>query len=338
VKIVGKIPSSVTTLTRALMGLTLRVPYDFISSSTSITGMYGMFAGSSITFYIPSRSDAQLPVYLDSNENPVTCTDAVNSDFFPVNVVDIGCVFEGSNVQLIDSNVFSRLTNLQTCNSAFRGSHSGLFSKDLQIDTLWSQCPNISNISGCFSNVRNVYCAATLRFHNNINTNSIINISGLFGLDSWNENSLPITIDLDNDLLKPKLITSNYYSINGNTTRYAGTFQNRKVYITSSNANIFSKLRGDCTNMFYGAKIYLNSSVTSFDLSNVGNISSLGNPSGNAKQAYAMFYGCQVYENESPYNRKFITVTMPTDCVSTSYMFYGSLMLGALPLLRSSNT
>ena len=34
----------------------------------------------------------------------------------------------------------------------FRGSHSGKFIKDLYVDTLWVNCPNIENIAGNLTN------------------------------------------------------------------------------------------------------------------------------------------------------------------------------------------
>ena len=192
------------------------------------------------------------------------------------------------------------------------------------MDTLWVNCPKISNVSGCFEGIINAYCASTLRFHSSVTSNNTVTISGLFGLGSFNEESLPIRINFAG--IVPKLVTDNYYSVNGNTTNYAGTFQNRKVYILDSESSILQKINGLCRNLFVGAKLYLSGSVSTLDMRNV-------------TYATSMFYNCSTYNaDEETDVRKFVRVILPTNCSQFTYMFYGSYVLSELPTCWNAST
>ena len=167
----------------------------------------------------------------------------------------------------IQNNIFNRLTKLVRCPSCFWGSHSGKFVNDFSIDALWRNCPDITDVSGCFANVINVYCVSTLIFHNSISANKTINISGLFGLSNFNENTLSIKINFAN--IVPTLTTDNYYRRATNTTTYYGVFQNRKIYALDSTDPILSKIKGVCRNLFCGARLFIKDSVTTLDVHNV---------------------------------------------------------------------
>lgn len=224
------------------------------------------FYGSRITFYIQLGSEAVLPT-IEVEGETVTLTDTIDINFLPVSVTDLSCTFESSNIQPLQNNVFNRLVNLVQCPSCFWGSHSGKFTNDFSIDTLWVNCPNITNVAGCFANVINVYCASTLRFHNSITASKTINISGLFGLSGFNNDSLPIKINFAN--IVPTLTTDNYYRRGANTTTYYGVFQNRKIYVLDSVDPILSKIQGVCRNLFYGAMLFVKASITTLDMHNV---------------------------------------------------------------------
>lgn len=188
---------------------------------------------------------------------------------------------------------------------------------------MWINCPKINNVSGCFNNIINVYCASTLRFNDSITGNNTVNISGLFGLNGFSEESLPVRINISG--IVPKLITDNYYSVNGNTTNYLGTFQNRKVYILDAEPSILQKINGVCRNLFFGAKVYLNGSVNTLDTSNV-------------TYASSVFQSCSTYNADSEEQRKFVKVILPNSCSQYAYMFYGSYVLSELPICWNNNT
>jgi hypothetical protein len=189
IKIVGYVPSTVTHAVRAFCNLTEQVPYDIFKNADNVQNMDCTFYGSRITFYIQLGSEAVLPT-IEVEGETVTLTDTIDGNFLPASVTDLSCTFESSNIQPLQNNVFNSLVNLVKCPSCFRGSHSGKFINDFSIDNLWRQCPNLTNVAGCFANVINVYCAASLRFHNSITSSKTIDISGLFGLSSFNEGSL----------------------------------------------------------------------------------------------------------------------------------------------------
>ena len=217
IKIKGYVPSTVENATRAFCNLTEEVPYDIFKDASNITTMDCTFYGSKITFYKQPGSEIDLPV-IEVEGEPQTLTDTIANGFLPVSVVDLSATFESSNIQPLQNDIFSRLSNLELCPSCFCNSHSGKFINDFSIDTLWINCPKINNVSGCFANIINVYCNSTLKFHSGITSSNTINISGLFGLAGFNENSLPITLNFSEII--PKLITDNYYRRGSNTTTY----------------------------------------------------------------------------------------------------------------------
>ena len=325
-QISGKIPSTVKDASYAFMYINVRVPYDILSTATALTNGSALFTNSTITFYIPTGSTALLPsyTYIDPDteeEITVTLTDAVDKNFFSTALTNINFMFQGSNVQIIDSQVFSTLANLETCISCFRGSHGGKFDQDVYIDTLWRQCPKLTSVAGCFENIINVSCNSTLLFNNAITSSKTIDISGLFGISSFNVNSLPIAISISS--IVPNLITDDYHSAASNTTRYNGVFQNRSVYLTDSTSSVLSKINGVCRKMFYNTVLYLDDNVTTIDTSNVTNSES-------------MFTGCATFSADTT-ARKFIEVSLPTSCATHYAMFYRSKMLSDLPPLRSAS-
>ena len=202
-------------------------------------------------------------------------------------------MFYGTNVQIINADVFRSLTNLTNCNSTFGGGSPRRFSyKDSENTTvdvnvnilnLWNNNPNLTTVSGCFANVYNVYCTG-LNFHSSITSSKTIDISGLFGLSNGTYKNHSI-IELDIDSIVPTLKTDNAYTISS-AGNYYGTFQNRAVHINTSNATVMGKLSGACKNLFYGASIYVGDVVTKFNLSNVGNCTN-------------MFRSCSVYKYSS---------------------------------------
>lgn len=323
IKIVGYVPSTVTHAVRAFCNLTEQVPYDIFKNADNVQNMDCTFYGSRITFYIQLGSEAVLPT-IEVEGETVTLTDTIDGNFLPASVTDLSCTFESSNIQPLQNNVFNSLVNLVKCPSCFRGSHSGKFTNDFSIDNLWRQCPNLTNVAGCFANVINVYCTASLRFHNSIASSKTIDISGLFGLSTFNEGSLQININFSG--IVPTLITDNYYRTGGNTTTYMGTFQNRKIYATDSADPILSKIQGTCRNLFYGARLFVKNSVTTLDMHNV-------------TYATSMFQSCSIYNaDQEQLTRKFVKVILPNSCSYFTNMFTSSYVLSELPLCWNNST
>ena len=335
--ITGKIPSTVTTATWMFYGLSVSIPYDIISSSTSLQNTSVMFAYSNVTFTGSNR-----PVQVDHNSVQVTLTNAIKNDFLCKSLENIAQMFFNSNVITTDPQLFAGITGLKNTNSTFGASYTKAFTfknsqnqdeiVSLNVSNMWQDNAQIEDISGCFAGIYSVYCTS-LNFNSNITSNRIINISGLFGLfDNSHRTEYPITIDLDS--ITPKLITDGYYAIpsNGNWSGGAGTFANRSVtVVSSSNSEIFSKLTGQCRRMFNGTILYLQDTVLTINLNNVTDCSS-------------MFEGCRLYTSSGEQNhtyivqdRKFVEVTLPSGCSTYTNMFYNSSVLKRLPALRSNS-
>lgn len=339
VTITGKIKSNVSSTSWMFYGFSsINVPYDVLSTAINLSDASIMFASSNVTF----TGDANtLPSQTDAYSESVTLTHAVDYRFFPTSLVNIASMFFDSNVITNDGRPFRNLTNLSNTNStfgstsvkafSFTNSHSETELINVDVSNAWVANPAITTIAGCFANIYNVSCNA-LHFHQDITSSRTIDISGLFGL---NNNSMraavPIQIDIDG--IVPNLTTDSYYAVPTNS-RYAGpgTFQNRSVIINTTpvNGKIFAKLNSICRNTFNGTILYLPSSVTTFDLSNVDS------------NAYAMFANSRLYtlaEQGHTYglnDRKFVNVLLPTRCATYTYMFSDSSVLASLPALRST--
>lgn len=334
----GQIKSTVTTATWMFYGFTtISVPYDLLVNA-SLQSAAAMFALSTVTFTGNGR-----PEVTDSHDVQVTLTNAVTKTFFPSNLTglkNISQMFFNSNVITTDPTLFANLSALENTNATFASSADKAFSfvnsasqtenYDLFVDAMWVSNPAINNISGCFSGRYNVYCN-NLNFHQDITASRTINISGLFGINSSaNRNVTSISIDLDS--IVPILTTDNAISI-PTSTIYRGLFQNRSVTINTVpvNGEIFGKLSSRCRSMFAGAVLYIPSSATTFNLSNV------------SSECDSMFEGCRLYTTSAEpghaygiQDRKFVNVTMPTSCSLYSKMFKDSSVLASLPALRSS--
>ena len=337
IAIEGKIPSTVVDTTYMCYGFhSISVPYDLLSSATHLTTAPVMFAYSNVTFTGNGR-----PIQNDRYDVAITLSNAVNKNFFSTALVNISQMFYGSNVITNDPTLFANLTNLVNTNAMFAGSIRAFTFVNSQNETelininainMWANNPSISDISGCFSNVYNVYCTG-LNFHNSVPSTRTINISGLFGLsNSTYRSEYPITINID--AIVPNIKTDSSFAIPSNSGYDGpGVFQNRSVTITSTpvSGKILSKLNTVSKKLFNGAIVYLPSNVTEFDLSNV------------STSCYGMFEGCRLYklsnDQEHTYtvqDRKFVNVSLPTYCSNYSRMFRDSSVLASLPSLRSS--
>jgi len=126
--------------------------------------------------------------------------------------------------------VFDNLLNLVNCSSCFGNSTPRKFyiknSEDnteninIDIKTIWQNNSKLTNVSGCFSGVYNIYCTG-LTFHSSVGT---IDISGLFGLSNNTYKSVSSKIFINIDELIPNIISNSYYSVPGNVGDYYGTF------------------------------------------------------------------------------------------------------------------
>lgn len=332
----GKFSTNVTIANNAFYGFsTISVPYDLLSNATGLISAIGLFASSSVTFTGNGR-----PSIEDSHGQTVTPSNLVDKTFFSSNLTDISGMFHNTNVATTDVTIFANLSKLEKTNATFGRTSEGRFTfVNSQNETetilynaatLWMNNPNITDISGCFANNYSVYCTG-LSFNANVPATRTINISGLFGLrGTTNRSVAPITINLD--AIVPRLTTTYSYSIPYQSTyNSVGVFQNRNVSIstTATNGKVFTKLTSNCVNMFYGANLYLPSSVTEFDLSNAGGDCS------------SMFRACRLYtqgEEGHSYtiaDRKFVNVTLPTRGSIYYYMFGDSSVLASLPTLNS---
>lgn len=343
--ITGKIPSTATSTSWMFTNTrSISAPYNILDGATSLTNASAMFYASTVTFTGDGR-----PIQTDAYDVGVTLSNAINRNFFPAVVsgktglTNVAQMFYDSNVITNDPILFVNLTNLTNTNAmfscysgvkrfAFTNSHSETEAINLDVVNMWANNPSISDISGCFANVYNVYCSA-LHFHQNVPASRTVNISGLFGLnDGTYRTTAPITIDLDG--ITPALRTDRYYAIPLNSSYGGpGVFQNRSVTITTtpSSGQIFGKLNTRSRQMFYNTILYLPGTTTTFNLTNV--------------EGYCdyMFYGCRIYtkspDSEHTYNvsdRKFVNVILPTYCGSYYAMFMHSSVLASLPALRSS--
>lgn len=336
VRISGTIPSSVNSTSWMFYGYpSISIPYNIFSTASSITDASVMFADSSVTF----TGKNLLPVQPDAYDVDIRLTNAVNSSFLPTTLVNASQMFYGSNVITNDPALFVNIPTLKYTNATFGArslrafsfvnSHSETELINLDVATFWKYNPLIENISGCFANVYNVNCSG-LEFHSNLDSTKTVNVSGLFALaNATYRDVAPITIDIDN--IGPNLITDYTYGI-PSYTGYGGTFQNRRVFISTSTAgtSLFSNLNNIARYVFSGAILYIPSNITTFDLSHV--ISS----------CEGMFNGCRLYKNlgtDHTYtvsDRKFVDVTLPTSCATYSYMFQNSSVLASLPAINSA--
>lgn len=331
-KLSGMLPESIKSAVRTFAQInTLEVPYNIFENASGLENIYGMFINSTITFVAGGNQDLR-PTYIDTNDTVQHYTNAINSDFFynkgtnKLNTISV--LFAGTNVQIIDTNVFQNLEELTNCVCVFRKASPQSFSQELNIDSLWVHNPKIQDVSGCFENVKNVYCNA-LNFHQNINSTKTVNISGLFGLTSFQNDSSIINISIK-DII-PKITTNSYYNRDSSNSDNCGVFQNRKVHIIDSDSSIFSKFSSQCRKLFSGAQLYISNNVTTFDLSNV------------VSYASEMFRETIIYKynEENSYSnsdRYFVDILMPTNCHTYIRMFQDSSVLKSLPTLRSVST
>ena len=337
--ITGTIPSTVTNTYRMFYGFqTISIPYNILSTATALREAFGMFDLSRITFTGEGR-----PIKLDTYGSSVTLSEAIDKTFFSSNLVDISQMFYATNISTNDPTLFANLPNLKKTNAVFGRSYPQKFSfvnsrdevEDMNLDVvnMWQNNPLIEDISGCFTNIYNVFCTG-LNFHNNVDSSKTVNISGIFGINTHTYRTVaPITINLDS--ITPILKTDSHYGISDYSTYNGlGVFHNRSVTIISSNNNsqILNKLSGDCEKLFFGTMLYLPNSAATIDLTNVTNCSQ-------------MFENCRIYTTHidginHAYNisdRKFLYVTLPTRCANYYRMFYNSSVLKDLPRINSDS-
>lgn len=328
--ITGTIPASVTTTNGMFWASdSVSVPYEIIKNCNNLINCDRMFTSTTVTF-----TGNNIPVITDKYGTTVSLTNTIKKEFFPTNIESMSGMFYGTNVQIIDDEVFKNLNNLKDCSSAFGGnqrkfgftnSNNEQEDLDLDITNLWLYNPKLTKIGGCFSGIYNVFCSG-LNF-NSLTTN--VDASGLFGISSTNKDS-SIAISLRLGDISTNLKLSNNYSIPGNGNyRGFGTFQSRKIYILDEpddQHEILKEIKGDCTNLFKDSDVYIvdNKGEVIFNLSNV-------------TTAREMFSGCNLYKQSNIINRFFVNVEMPISCSNYSYMFYKSNMLNRLPSLRASN-
>lgn len=329
----GYVPSTVERTNRmfAIADHTeISVPYNIIKEDTDLKETISMFYNCEVTFTGNGR-----PIY-----NGTAMENAIDSNFFYEGTTEqenmisnMRGMFQSSNVQIFDANVFENLENLTSCETCFMNCSLGKFYQELPIDFLWSNNPKLNNVRGCFINVKNVTCNSQLRFHDNA-TN--VNISALFAVSSYNDDNSTININIDNmfkinDEYKRTVITDSQYQHTTNTG-YNGVFENRKVRLLDGddNSSILSKLSSNCRRMFMGCRLILNPNIIQIDLSGV-------------RDCTEMFRRCMCYKYniEGVYDdstRKFVTVQLPTSCSNYNSMFNESYILRALPVIRSSAT
>jgi len=240
-------------------------------------------------------------------------------------------MFQFSNVQPANANVFKNLQALKNCNAVFKARSPKMFRHELAIDNMWDSNPQLTTVAGCFANILNVTCNGSLRFNNNVVS---IDISGLFGCDSKNDDSSVININIDDifkidDNHRRSVTFDDYYSYCGNTYEQAGVFHSRKVFIRDNDNSIFSALSSNCRRLFFNADLYISDNVNIFDLTNV-------------KNCQNMFYGCKTYRQnaENIYDdttRWVIDIILPTGCSQYENMFRGSQILKSLPNFNSAS-
>lgn len=334
----GQIPNNVINTDAMFWNISnITVPYNILQNATSLQKSSRMFAGCSNLQFTGT-----LPTYFPITEgynNAISLNNTIKKDFLPTSLKNMMGMFYGSNVQIVDTQVFEDLTLLEDCQSCFGGTNRKFTVKissspdvyedvDLNISNMWINNSHLTTVAGCFSGIYNVFCTA-LEFHQNVTS---INISGLFGLSgSTNRaDSKVITINIDNII--PTIITSSYYSVPGNSTYYYGTFAYRRVIITGSSSSILSKLSSECRGLFKGAYIYVDDSIITFNLSNV------------KTTCQEMFNECILYKYNSDSNhqyddtdRKFVQVLLPTSCPTYYAMFSNSSMLSDIPEVRATN-
>ena len=347
IRITGQIPQSVTTTDRMLSAFSngITINYEIIRNAYNLNSALGMFYGSQITFV-----GSNLPTYTDTLGQSIILNNTVNKEFFPQNHIEdsqtiapaltnILGIFYNTNVQIIDTNVFSQLTNLTNCGACFGGtlrkfsvknSENDTEDINLDINNIWINNSKLTNVAGCFEGIYNVYCTG-LTFHSNVHN---INICGLFGLSNGTNKSYK-RIFINIDSIVPNIVSNNdaRYSIPGTST-IRGAFENREVMLISSgNTSILSKLSSNCRQLFKGSTLFVDSSVTTFNLSNV------------ITSCYEMFRSCTLYKynNDPEYvysdaDRYFVDIILPSACSEYYAMFYGSSILKNLPSLNSSSS
>lgn len=338
VVITGTLPSTITSAWRVFYGFqTISVPYNLLSTASSLQNATGMFAFSTVTF-----TGNNLPIQVDDYGNK-TLTNAVNRNFFSSSLTDISHMFYNTNVITNDGELFSNMPNLVSTNSTFGHGSLKAFSYTnnnntteiikLNVANMWASNPLIEDISGCFDNIYSVYCT-DLNFDQSITSSRTINISGLFGLyDDTYRDFAQISIDIDS--IVPKIKTDSVYSVPDNNYHSGhGVFQNRSVILrtTGNDGTIFSKLNNISRYMFYKAVIYLDNSINTFNLTNI------------TESCQGMFEACRLYKYSNEQNhvydvndRKFVNVIMPTRCADYISMFANSSVLNSLPTLNSTN-
>jgi len=346
-KITGKLPSTVQNSSNMFWYVSsIEVPYSILSNANALTNVSCMFGNSTITF-----TGDNLPTQNNQFNEKVTLTNCIDYSFLPKSIVNCQQMFYNSNVITNDILLFRYLTELTNCNCMFHAdspkkytfkyNHTDIdtgetneYTEDisLNVSNMWSNNPNISNISGCFSNVYNVFCSG-LNFHEDIDNTKTINISGLFGLDSAGTNNVyrnyrKITFNIDSII--PKLIISNAYPVPTNSEYVGqGTFQNRSMIITSNDTDILYKVQGNCNGAFRYSVIYLTPSIESFNLNSVTSCN-------------YMFQGTRLYKYNTDQSyeytitdRKFVNISeMPSSCSSYYAMFRDSSVLKSLPSIK----
>lgn len=333
--IVGTISNNVTSTSQMFLNVgTIKVPYDIIQNS-NVSDASSMFAGCNNLIFT-----GNLPTYIPSTEgynDTISLNNTVKKNFFPTSLVNIMGMFYGTNIQIVDTQVFEDLVLLQNCGSCFGGNNRKFSVKltsqvtedvNLNISNIWINNPHLTTVAGCFTGVYNVYCTA-LEFHQDV-TN--INISGLFGLPSSAQRDISQKIIINIDNIVPKITTNSYYSIPMNTTYYYGTFENRHVILLGSGESILSKLTSECRQLFKNSRIYINNSINTFNLSNI------------TSSCQDMFNGCILYKYNQDENhsytdsdRKFVSITLPSSCSVYYGMFNSSSVLKNLPEIKATN-
>lgn len=337
IKVTGNIPNTVTSTQAMFFDTTATIPYNIISSSEQLTDVSRMFANARVTFYAPN-STVVLPYYNKLNDNgdteAVTLTDAIEKNFFfsgyaghENKITTTFAMFQGSNCQTVDEDVFFNLTNLEDCSCTFMMlSGTKTFATNFAIDYVWRNNSKLTTVAGCFQNITNAYCAQGLYFNSGVKN---ITINGLLCLTGTNTNTPIINIDIDSTSSGKTLAVGDRVSYFGNTTNGHGVFRGRKVHITSSSETILSTLSKAADYMFYDATLYLENSVTTVDLTRVTDCNN-------------MFRGCSAYRYKSikeytDEDRAYLMFIFPTFCYDYSYMFYSSNILQELPRIRSAN-
>ena len=349
IQVVGKLPvETVSAKSMFARVTTLSIPYDFICDAINLVDAENMFALTNTTFSAPqSPAIDNRPKQIDSHSEIVTLSNAVDNNFFPKSndpsnqpkLENVSRMFVRSNIITNDADLFRYLPALKYSSATFASASTRAFTFTnsaseteiipLNTSTVWKYNPLIENIAGCFANDYSVYCDG-LEFHQSLDSSKIVDVSGLFGIESASyRSSYPIYIDIDS--IGPSLKMDYVYRIY-NQYAYHGTFQNRSVYITTvpSGNEIFSKLNDVSRYVFNGAMLYIPTVVTEFNLSNI------------ITSCEGMFQNCRIYKNlgsshsYTVNDRKFVTVNLPVSCAIYSKMFNKSSVLADLPTINSS--